>query len=313
MRNRKFSRNALTLMAVIQLTLCGFMLMGRLTHRMPELTFELWLSLAIGCLLSVFVIFYVWSSPNEARESSPVSETSPLPASTQTPSPVNFAEMAHDLRSPLNAIIGFASLMEEQVKGPLPEVYKAYPGMIREGGENLLDMIEGVLKNAREGGAPTSTEFTQISLNSSAEAARTRFELRCDQQSVKLVLLSQGPEVFALANSSILARIWDNLISNALKYSEPGGKIFLMVQERSDGAYFGVRDLGVGMSQADLQRIGARFVQGQNVGNREGSGLGLSIVTQLTELHSGRLTVRSAPGEGTEVEICLPKWEALNG
>ena len=220
--------------------------------------------------------------------------------------PEQLNEFAHDLKAPLNAIIGFAGLMEEEMKGPLPEVYADYPGLIRQSGETMLEMVNRILNMAQAGPAEPTPHFQSVDLTQSARFALSRFQLPGRSRQVKLTLLAPEHQVCVQSDPTLLARIWDNLIGNALKYTPDGGQIFILVQANVGEVSIGVRDQGAGMSREDLQRIGQRFVQGDNVEGREGSGLGLSIVKQLTELHHGRLFVRTAPGEGTEVEVRLP-------
>lgn len=218
----------------------------------------------------------------------------------------DFSALAHDLKTPLNAIIGFAGLMESEIKGPLPEGYKDYPPLIREGGETLLSMVEQLLEAARSGRAEWIADCALIDLRHSLSLAQARFTDAACQAGIELILLGDDAAVTAFADRQMVARILDNVISNALKYSPRDSKVFLLAQSQPDGAYLGVRDLGIGMSEADLERIGVRFVQGDNADGRKGTGLGLSIVKRLTQLQSGSLRVRSAPQQGTEIEIILP-------
>ena len=227
--------------------------------------------------------------------------------SQETKTDHDITALAHDLKSPLTAIIGFAGLMENQVKGPLPEAYKDYPQLIREGGETLLDRVEQLLEAARNGGRESPPRLQPTDIRASLVQARARFAAQACQTAKDIILLGAREPVMAMADAHLIGRILDNLISNALKYSPRGGKIFLFTEDLPQGVYLGVRDLGVGMRAEDLARIGDRFVQGENAEGRRGTGLGLSIVKRLTQIQSGQLTLRSAPGQGTEVEIILPR------
>lgn len=216
-----------------------------------------------------------------------------------------FAGLGHDLKSPLNAIIGFSDLMDEEVRGPMPEPYQEYPGLIKESGQTLLRLVEDMLGYARSEAGTYELDIAPLDVAASAKAVLRQSKADADRANVKLVLKAKG-EVLAMADARAVQRIWDNLVSNAIKYSHPGGTVTLTARERSDGVVISVADEGVGMDAEDLNRIAAPFEQGRNARGKAGTGLGLAMVKRLADMHKGRMIMRTAPGEGTQISIMLP-------
>lgn len=213
-----------------------------------------------------------------------------------------FAELGHDLKSPLNGIIGFADVMDAELRGPLPETYKDYPALIRESGETLLRLVEDILGYAKAEAGTYELDMAVMDLAASGESVMRQSQAIADLSGVKLELLSQG-ETLALADAGAVRRIWDNLVSNAIKYSSRGDTVSLDTFERDGRAYLQVRDTGAGMDAHDLARIAKPFAQGRNAKGRAGTGLGLAMVQRLAELQSGQVRIETAPGQGTTVTV----------
>ena len=220
-----------------------------------------------------------------------------------------FAGLGHDLKSPLNAVIGFADIMAAEIKGPLPEAYSDYPGLIRESGQVLLRLVEDMLDYAKSEAGHLELDRSVMDIAASGESVMRQSEEGARQKGVKLRFEGQH-EVLASADANAIRRIWDNLVSNAIKYSSSGQVVTLKVEQRDDGVVMSVRDMGAGMDESDLERIAAPFEQGRNARGRAGTGLGLAMVKRLAELHDGKVTIRTAPGQGTLVRVVLPALRA---
>ena len=119
-------------------------------------------------------------------------------------------------------------------------------------------------------------------------------------------MLKAPGEVLAMADAGAVHRIWDNLVSNAIKYSNPDSEVVMAVQARGKQVILSVTDQGAGMDASDLQRIARPFEQGRNARGRAGTGLGLAMVKRLAEMHGGKMVIRTAPGAGTQVVVVLP-------
>ena len=116
--------------------------------------------------------------------------------------------------------------------------------------------------------------------------------------------------VLVLGDEGFLARVVDNLVGNALKFSPPSSPVRLAVTHRGDEALLSVTDLGPGIPEAERERVFGRFVRGSGTGGAEGLGLGLSLVREVVTWHRGHVSVRSADGTGSVFEVVLP---ALSG
>lgn len=216
-----------------------------------------------------------------------------------------FAGLGHDLKSPLNAVIGFADVMDAEIRGPLPDAYKDYPGLIRESGEALLRLVEDMLGYAKSESGTYELDIAPMDIAASGESVLRQSQPQADKAGLKLRLKCDG-EVLALADASAVRRIWDNLVSNAIKYSSAGDTVTLLSGVRNGDAVIQVRDTGTGMDADDLARIASPFSQGRNSKGRPGTGLGLALVQRLAEMQGGKVTIETALGAGTTVTVTLP-------
>lgn len=216
-----------------------------------------------------------------------------------------FAGLGHDLKSPLNAVIGFAEIMEAEIRGPLPDAYKDYPGLIRESGQTLLRLVEDMLAYAKSEAGTYELDIAAMDIAASGESVLRQSQAMATKADVALRFAAHG-EVIAMADADAVRRIWDNLVSNAIKYSAAGGTVTLTAAARGGKSILQVSDTGAGMDADDLARIAKPFAQGRNAKGRAGTGLGLAMVQRLAEMQDGKVEIRTAPGAGTTVTVRLP-------
>ena len=220
-----------------------------------------------------------------------------------------FAGLGHDLKSPLNAVIGFAEIMESELRGPMPEAYQDYPGLIKESGETLLRLVEDMLAYARSEAGTYELDLAPMDIAASGESVLRQSQAVADKAEVTLKFSGHG-EVMAIADADAVRRMWDNLVSNAIKYSSPGDVVTLTATTQGETSLFRVIDTGAGMDADDLARIARPFAQGRNSKGRVGTGLGLATVQRLAEMQGGQVEIRTAPGAGTTVSVTLPAYAA---
>lgn len=220
-----------------------------------------------------------------------------------------FAGLGHDLKSPLNAVIGFAEIMEAEIRGPLPDAYKDYPGLIRESGQTLLRLVEDMLAYAKSEAGTYELDIAAMDIASSGESVLRQSQAMADKADVRLRFATHG-EVVAMADADAVRRIWDNLVSNAIKYSSPGDTVTLTAGSRGATSFLQVSDTGAGMDADDLARIAKPFAQGRNAKGRAGTGLGLAMVQRLADMQNGQVEIRTAPDMGTTVIVSLPAYAA---
>nr|WP_321509952.1 HAMP domain-containing sensor histidine kinase [uncultured Hyphomonas sp.] len=217
-----------------------------------------------------------------------------------------FASLGHDLKTPLNAIIGYADMMRHGVRGPLPEAYQDYPAIIHDSGQELLLMVEDMLDLARADADRQRLEPEPVDLAASAQSVIRQLDNQAERAGVKLRLKAED-DVWAQADARAVRQIWQNLVSNAIKYSENGSAVVLEAVIEGNAAVLSVTDKGAGMSEEDVRLALEPFSQGGNARGVKGTGLGLAVVKRFAELHGGQIDIRSAPGKGTRVSVTLPR------
>ncbi len=157
-------------------------------------------------------------------------------------------------------------------------------------------------------------ECKPLPLDLRAFCLRLRDEMRSSaNHSGSIEVTAQHLAGEAAADESLLRHIFTNLLSNALKYSDPGGTVEFSVVRRERDAIFEVQDRGIGIPEEDLDELFQTFRRGGNVGERPGTGLGLVIVKRCVELHGGAIGVRNREGGGTTVTVRLPLFTTRPG
>ena len=220
-----------------------------------------------------------------------------------------FAGLGHDLKTPLNAILGFSDLMRTELRGPMPEAYKDYSNLIHESGQDLLLIVEDILDFAKAEAGHSRLDIEPVDLVASADSVIAQLSGQAARMAVELKMLAQG-EVWAMADPRAVRQIWQNLISNAIKYSEAGSTVTLDARAGRDAVALSCRDTGAGMDEHDLARIAKPFQQGRNAKGRAGTGLGLAVVQSFAQQMGGKVVIDTAPDEGTRVRVILPKASA---
>lgn len=216
-----------------------------------------------------------------------------------------FASLGHDLKTPLNAILGYSDMMRSEIRGPLPEAYADYPEIIHESGQDLLLLVEDILDLAKAEADRHRLEIEPVDLSASGQSVMRQLKNQAERAGVTLKQKNDD-EVWAAADARAVRQIWQNLVSNAIKYSDRDSKVVLQAREENNAAVLTVIDTGAGMSKEDLARATEPFAQGDNARGRKGTGLGLAVVKRFAELHGGMLDIQTAPGKGTKVEVSLP-------
>lgn len=214
-----------------------------------------------------------------------------------------FAQTSHELRTPLNAIVGFSDMMRGGVFGPLPDRYQEYAELIREGATNLELVVDDVLDLSRVEAGRFDYYPESLDLG---DHARDAARFMSDIALRKSIRLTCEGEADAFADSRAVRQIALNLISNALKFTPEGGDVIVTVVEAEKGSLLAVSDTGAGISAAELEKLSRAFEQGDAGKRHKGSGLGLSVVRAMAELHGGRLEMESREGGGTTVAVFFP-------
>ncbi len=223
------------------------------------------------------------------------------------------AVMSHELRSPLNAIIGFAEIIAGRLLGPSDARYFEYAEDIRVSGTHLLGLIGDILDLSKIGAGKMHLDERPVDLSSLATRTARLFAANLSKAQVTLDRAVPADFPPLMADPMRLGQILINLVSNAIKFTAPGGTVTIEAEVGADGIAIAVRDTGIGMTPGEAARALEPFVQIDHGFDRSGggTGLGLSICRELAALHGGRLTIDSVKGEGTTVTLHLPAERAL--
>jgi two-component system cell cycle sensor histidine kinase PleC len=219
------------------------------------------------------------------------------------------SNMNHELRTPMNAILGFSELIKHKSFGNDVEKYAEYAEIIHGSGRQLLSLIDDMLDLARiEGGRLGLREASVDVRQIIAEAAEGSEDAVVQAQLSLVRRVARGlPRLHA--DERALRQIIGHLLSNAIKFTPAGGCVTIFAQVESDGRpSFGVEDTGIGIAVEDQATVFERFGKGRHdvTPSEKGTGLGLAIVRGFAEAHDGEALLESAPGTGTRVTVYLP-------
>lgn len=217
-----------------------------------------------------------------------------------------FANMSHELRTPLNAIIGFSELLGTEM---FASRRAEYAGLIRSSGTHLLDLVNDLLEISRMEAGKLQLREEEISLASLIEECIRTIEPRARPAHLRIArdIEHEIPDV--AADRRALKQILLNLLTNAVKFSEAGGRIDMFAFTAPSGELaLGVRDQGIGIAEEDQARVFEPFKRTRHdvLNVQESTGLGLPIVKGLAEAHGGRIELISQLGEGTTVTVWFP-------
>ncbi len=220
------------------------------------------------------------------------------------------ANMSHELRTPLNAIIGFAEVIHNQFKGPVgnPQ-YVEFARSIHESGRHLVGIINDILDLSK-------VEAGKVDLEEEAIAPAVligqvtklmEHSVTAAQLSLEATAEPELPDV--LVDVRKFDQVLLNLISNAVKFTPPGGRIAIESRTSADGGLtIIIADTGFGIPEDQINEVLKPFVQSRDTERRrlQGTGLGLPLADELVKLHGGTMTLASTLGAGTAVTITLP-------
>ena len=220
------------------------------------------------------------------------------------------ANMSHELRTPLNAIIGFSEILFAQLFGPLGNPrYGEYAGDIMRSGRHLLEVINSVLDLSKSDAGKMELRRQPVDLADVLGDSVRMIAEQCRSAGLTLAVSGLDRTLPVEGEAAKLRQIFLNLLSNAMKFTGPGGTVELSAEEDGESVSVVVADSGIGMSPQDIQVALTPFGQVDNRLERkyEGTGLGLPLAKGLVELHGGSLLIESALGAGTRITVRLAR------
>lgn len=231
------------------------------------------------------------------------------------------AIMSHELRTPLNAVLGYSELMELGLSGPLTDKMREQIGRIRMSGKHLLALVNDILDLAKVEAGRLSVSSGPASASGTIAAAIALIQPQAAAAGLELTVAPIAePAPIYLGDDERVKQIIVNLLSNSVKFTDPGGKVGVeldatdspdkaaRLQPNRTYVSFRISDTGSGIAEEKLQSIFDPFVQAESGHSRtrEGSGLGLTISRRLARLMGGDLTVNSEMGKGSTFTLWLP-------
>jgi two-component system cell cycle sensor histidine kinase PleC len=231
-------------------------------------------------------------------------------ASADTAKTTLMRNMSHELKTPLNAIIGFSDLMLA-MKGRLSEQQvQEYAALIHDGGRNLLRLINQILDLTKLSAGHYELHRGRIDASAALASVRMDYDARAADRNLALAV-DAPPAMVIDADDNAFSSILSHLIDNALTYTQKGGAVTLSAARQDGFVCVRVADNGPGVDADEIARILKPFEQGGRsiVDHAAGAGLGLTLVKALTEALGGTLTIESAPGHGFCATVALPAAE----
>lgn len=214
------------------------------------------------------------------------------------------ADLSHELRTPINNLINQTEML--LAYSNLDEEHQNAYGSNLEELQRMASLVENILFLARAESQQPALDQQQISVMSEIHKICEYYQAVADEKNTKFIV---NGDAYLSVNTIMFRRMMNNLVSNAIKYSNESGLIEISVRENESGVTINVVDNGIGIDSKHLPRLFDRFfrVDDSRSKNISGNGLGLAIVKSIVELHHGQIEISSIPGKGTTVVIRFPQ------
>lgn len=209
---------------------------------------------------------------------------------------------SHEFKTPITSLGGFADLLLEDEEMP-PEERREYLQIISSESHRLAELSNRVLALSRVEAQTILTDAAPFDLAEQLRRTVLMMEQKWAAKSLDIRLDAEA--CLYTGSEALLKEVWMNLLDNAIKFSTPGGRVEVQLHQTPQGAAVVVRDEGPGMDEATRAHIFDRFFQGDTSHKAEGNGLGLAMAQKIVTLHNGRVTVESAPGQGSTFRVEL--------
>ena len=224
------------------------------------------------------------------------------------------AAMSHELRTPLNAVIGFSEMISSQTFGPVGnDKYREYAEDIRGAGTHLLDLVSDILDLAKIESGTEELHEEEADIEKLLHSVLSLVKSRAAEKEIQIKPVIPEDLPLIRADSRKLKQIMVNLMSNAIKFTDPGGEVTLKVWHSKDGFAFQIIDTGIGIAPENIPKALSQFGQvDRGIGRtHEGTGLGLPLAKALVQSHGGSLDLQSRLEEGTTVTVRLPSMRTI--
>lgn len=213
------------------------------------------------------------------------------------------SSVSHELRTPLTAIKGWSETLREGGAGDAEMTAKGLE-VISDEAERLSGIVEELLDFSRMQSGHISMQFTRMDLLAELEEAVVMFRDRAKREGIELIYVEAAELPPIVGDRDRLKQVFINIIDNAIKYSNPGGRVWVEAADMGAHVQVVISDSGVGIAKADLPNVKNKFYKANRT--RPGSGIGLALADEIVRRHKGKLEIESEEGVGTTVTITLP-------
>ena len=216
------------------------------------------------------------------------------------------ANVSHELKTPLQSVLGYSEIM---LNGLVKEAdQKRFLQKIYDEAKNLLQLIDDIIRLSKLD--EQQKNFSeQFDLRTVITNVMERLQNKAQMNGVAINLVTTVNSLPMVGSKAMLEEVFTNLVDNAIKYNRCGGSVDITLSESVRKWVITIKDTGIGIAEAEQERIFERFYRVDKSRHREGTGLGLSIVKHAIMIHRGNISVNSNLGDGTEFVVRLPKSE----
>jgi signal transduction histidine kinase len=214
--------------------------------------------------------------------------------------------VSHELRTPLTSMLGYLEILRGGEAGELSDEQQHFLEIVDRNCHRLHHLIDDILFLSRLDSGRFHLERASVDLGRLVADRVQSIRPAAEKKQIEVHLDMSDASLQLWADSSRLAQVIDNLLSNGVKFTPEGGDVFVTVHTLAETARLEVRDTGVGIPEDEAQRLFERFFRASTAQNIPGTGLGLSITREIVEAHDGTISVRSAVGAGTTITVDLP-------
>lgn len=214
------------------------------------------------------------------------------------------SNVSHEFKTPIASIQGFAKLLKDDKISE--EDKKEYIDIIIEESERLANLSSNIQHLSKLENKKELIKKEKVAIDEQIRKCIVILNNKLEEKNIEIGM-DEDKDVFVNVNEDMLQQVWINLINNAIKYTQNGGRIDIIIDEFKDKVIVEVKDNGIGIKEENLEKIFDKFYQEDASHNSEGNGLGLAIVSKIIELHKGSIEVKSKVGEGTSFIVTLPK------
>lgn len=213
------------------------------------------------------------------------------------------SNVSHEFKTPLSVIQGYAMLLQNEELTDEERDY--YLSIIIESAQTLSSMTSNILKLSKLENSDIIVDISKIDVSEQIRRCVLSLESAWTAKNLDINVELED-DLFADANEDLMFQVWTNLLGNAIKFTDEGGKITVTSEKKANEIIVSIADTGIGMSEEVLSKIFDKFYQGDNSHSKDGNGLGLALTKKIVDISNGRITAESVEGKGSTFTVFLP-------